>query len=239
MEQLTCSWSPELIVELIKVLTWPLVVLIIGFKTRAGLFELFRNFFSKNRVTEVSASASGVSAKFAAEKQSSEARESAGTNAVSLPENMELDAIKKRQEKSSTEISEELYKSIRTHLAVLNISQEEEIEILAKETAILQSAVRYFDINKVIFRSQYNMFSIMAENNGVASKNEVQDHFEYIKGLFSEVFADWDWIKYISYPVSNGLISDEGDGYKLTELGRSYLSFMSRNPQLIDELSKL
>ena len=239
MDQLTCSWTPQLIVELIKAIVWPLTVLIIGIKFRSDIFNSFRNFFLRNRVTEVSASTSGVSAKFAAEKQSSEAKEYAGTNSVNLPKDMSLDAIKNRHEKSSTEFSKELYKAIKTHLVALNVSKEEEIEILAKETSILQSAVRYFDINKVIFRSQYNLFSIMSSNDGFTSKVDVQNHFTYIKGLLGDVFSEWDWIKYISYPVSNGLISDEGESYKLTTLGRSYVSFMSRNPQLIDELSKL
>lgn len=239
MDQLACSWTPQLIIELIKAIAWPLTVLIVGIKFRSGTFESVRNFFSKNRVTELSATTSGVSAKFAAEKQSSEVRESAGTSAINLPDNMSLDAIRKRHEQGSTELSDELYKAIKTHLAALGLSQAEEIEILAKETSLLQSAIRYFDINKVIFRSQFNLFSIMLSSGGYISKSDVQNHFAHIKDLVGNVFSEWDWIKYISYPVSNGLISDEGQGYKLTTLGGSYVSFMSRNPQLIDELAKL
>lgn len=239
MEQLTCNWNPQLIVELIKAIAWPLTVLIVGIKFRSGIFESVRNFFSKNRVTELSATTSSVSAKFTAEKQSSEVRESAGTSAVSLPDNMSLDAIRKRHEQSSTEFSEEIYKAIKTHLTALKLPQAEEIEILTKETSLLQSAIRYFDINKVIFRSQFNLFSIMFSNGGYISKADVQNHFANIKKLVGNVFSEWDWIKYISYPVSSGLIGDEGEGYKLTTLGGSYVSFMSRNPQLIDELAKL
>lgn len=207
MDQLTCSWTPQLILELIKAVVWPVTVLIVGIRFRSGIFESVRNFFSKNRVTELSATTSGVSAKFAAEKQSSEARESAGTSAVNLPDNMGIDAIKKRHEQGSTEFSEELYKAIKVHLVALGLSPEEEIEILAKETSLLKSAIRYFDINKVIFRSQFNLFSIMLSNGGYASKVDVQKHFAYIKDLVGAVFSEWDWIKYISYPVSNDLIS--------------------------------
>lgn len=239
MEQLTCSWTPQLIVELIKAVVWPLTVLIIGIKFRSGIYEFIRDFFSKNTVSEVSATASGVSAKFVAAKQSSETKESAGASVVSLPENMNADAISKRLEQNRTEFSEELYKAIKTHLAALELSPGEEIEILAREVSLLQSAIRYINVNKVIFRSQFNLFSIMADNSGYISKDDVQRYFVTIKELYGEALSDWDWIKYVSYPVSNGLINDENGGYKLTTLGSSYTSFMSRNPQLIDELAKL
>lgn len=239
MDELICSWTPQLIVELVKAVAWPIALLLIGLKFRSGIHEAIRNFFSKNTVSEVSATASGVSAKFIAAKQSLEAKESAGTSAVSLPENMSAEAIKKRHEQNRTDFSEELYKAIKTHLSAIKLSPEEEVEILAREASQLQSAIRYFDINKVLFRSQFNLFSVMSNNSGYASKDNVQHHFLTIKNLVGEAFLDWDWIKYVSYPVSYGLLSDEGDGYKLTTLAGSYVSFMSRNPQLVDELAKL
>lgn len=239
MEELICNWTPQLIVELVKALVWPLTLLLFGLKFRSGIYESIRNFFSKNTVSEVSATTSGLSAKFVAAKQSSEAKESAGTSAVSLPENMSAEAIKKRHEQNRTDFSEVLYKAIKTHLSAINLSPDEEVEILAREASLLQSAIRYFDINKVLFRSQFNLFSTMSNNSDYVSKDDIQHHFLTIKNLAGEAFLDWDWIKYVSYPVSNGLLSDEDDGYKLTTLGRSYVSFMSRNPQLVDELAKL
>lgn len=239
MEKFACTWTPQLIVELIKSVVWPLTLLLIGLKFRSGLFESVRNFFSKNSVSEVSASASGVSAKFVAAKQSTESKESSGTSSVSLPENMSAESIRKRHEQNKTDFSEELYKAIKTHLLALELSPEEEIEILAEEASQLQSAVRYFDINKILFRSQFDLFSIMSNNSDYASKEDIQSHFLEVKKFVGEEFIDWDWIKYISYPVSSGLLCDEGDGYRLTTLASSYVSFMSRNPQLVDELAKL
>jgi hypothetical protein len=68
---------------------------------------------------------------------------------------------------------------------------------------------------------------------------DAENNFKSIKELVGEAFNGWDWIKYSSYPVSSGIIRQESDGYKLTELGKSYVSFMSNNPQLVDELAKL
>ncbi|MGP9768819.1 hypothetical protein ACT3UM_24175, partial [Halomonas sp. AOP13-D3-9] len=128
---------------------------------------------------------------------------------------------------------------IQTHIAALNISPEETINVLAQEVSLLQSAIRYFDINKVLFRSQFNLFSIMANNGGRTSRADAEHYFLSIKEQVGEPLLDWDWIKYVAYPVSNGLMIEEGCDYRLTSLGRSYVSFMSRNPQLVDELAKL
>lgn len=239
MEELTCNWTPQLIVELIKSVAWPLTLLLICLKFRSCLIESIRNFFSKNTVAEVSATTSGVSAKFVAAKQSIESKESGGRSAISLPQNMSTEAIRERHEQNKTEFSEELYRAIKIHLSALELKSNEQIEILVKELSLLQSIIRYFDINRVLFRSQFNLFSIMKNNSDYISKNDLQRNFLEIKNLFGEAYIDWDWVKYISFPVNNGLISDDGEGYKLTTLGRSYVQFMSRNPQLIDELAKL
>ncbi|WP_334058315.1 hypothetical protein [Alteromonas sp. S005] len=239
MEELSCNWTPHLIVEVIKSIVWPVTVLLIGLKFRAAFFDSIGNFFSKNTVSELSASTSGLSAKFVAAKQSIGSKKSSGASSVSLPENMSLESITKRHEHDKTDFSEEMYKAIKTHLSALALSPEEEVELLAKEASLLHSAVRFFDINKVLFRSQFNLFCSMKNNSDYVSKDYIQSHFLEVKKSVEKAYVDWDWIKYMSYPVSDGLLSDEGNGYKLTTLGSSYVSFMSRNPQLVDELSQL
>lgn len=239
MEDLACSWSPNLIVELIKSIAWPAVVLLIGFSFRTRIFDIARSFFSKNMVSEISATVSGVSAKFVAAKQSIEVLEAASSNTANLPKNMSIEAIKERHELYKTEFSEELYQAIIKHASSLDVDNEVKIELLAREASLFQSAIRYFSINKVLFRSQYNLFYMMSGNDGYICEEDAYIHFETTKKNNKEAFMDWDWIKYIAYPVSNELIYKDDNDYKLTSIGRSYVAFMSKNPQLIDELAKL
>lgn len=239
MEDLTCSWSPKLIVDLIKSIAWPVVVLLIGFSFRTRIFGIVSSFFSKNLVSEISATVSGVSAKFVAAKQSTEALETAGSNAANLPKNMGVEAIKERHEQHKTEYSEGIYQSIIEHTSNLDITNEEKIELLAREISVFQSAIRYFDINKVLFRSQYELFNNIDENGNLIGKDDARKHFDTTRKANKEALEDWDWIKYIAYPVSNFLLYEDDNGYRLTPLGRSYVAFMSKNPQLIDELAKL
>ncbi|AYN29864.1 hypothetical protein D8682_24550 [Buttiauxella sp. 3AFRM03] len=239
MEDLACNWSPKLIVELIKSIAWPVVVLLFGFSFRSRLFGIVSSFFSKSQVSEISATTSGVSAKFVAAKQSIEVLETAGSNAANLPKDMGVEAIRERHEQIKTEFSEELYQAIIKHAFYLDISNEEKIELLSREISVFQSAIRYFDINKVLFRSQYELFNSIVGNNNFLSKEDAIKHFEITKKTNREALSDWDWIKYTAYPVSNHLLYEDDNGYKLTPLGRSYMAFMSKNPQLVDELAKL
>lgn len=243
MEDLACNWSPKLIVELIKSIAWPVVVLLFGFgfgfSLRSRLFGIVSSFFSKSQVSEISATTSGISAKFVAARQSIEVLETAGSNAANLPKDMGVEAIRERHEQIKTEFSEELYQAIIKHAFYLDINNEEKIELLSREISILQSAVRYFDINKVLFRSQYELFNSIVVNNDFLSKEDAIKHFEITNKNNREALSGWDWIKYIAYPVSNHLLYEDDNGYKLTPLGRSYMAFMSKNPQLVDELAKL
>ncbi|MEQ4976028.1 hypothetical protein ABN097_17230 [Enterobacter cloacae] len=238
MEELTCKWSPQLIVELIKSVAWPVVVILIGIGFRSKISQVIHTFFSKNSVSEFSASVSGVSAKFTAAKQS-ETLETANSTATNLPNNISIKALQARHELERTEFSEELYQSIKTHLSVLNVTHEESIELLAQELSLSQSFLRYFEITKVLFRSQFDFFQFIANKDGCISEKEALLYFEKVKECFSDAFSDWDLVKYIAYPVSNGVLVIEGDNFIITTMGRSYINFMSRNPQLIDGLVKL
>jgi hypothetical protein len=239
MEQIASSWTPQLLVELTKGVIWPIVLLIVCLLFRGRATGAIKSFLSKNEVSEVTASASGFSAKFVAAKQTSETVEAGSTKSVSLPESMTIEAIKNRHSQYETELSNEAFRAIKGHIESLGVSQKEVIETLMKELSLLQSAIRYFDINKVLFRSQYNMLNIMANHDGYISKNDVQLHFQTIQSSVGGAFEDWDWVKYIAYPVSSGILVDEGAGYRLTVVGKSYMAFMNKSPQLIDELSKI
>lgn len=238
MESL-CTWTPQLLVELTKAAAWPIVVLLISLRFGTGIANAARNFFSKNAVSELTAGATGVSAKFVALRQSSEASESGGTNSISLPANMTAEAIRARHALFETEFSKEIFQSVRNHVQSLGLQSAETAELLMTEISLLQSGIRYLDINKVLFRSQFNMFSIMERNNGRISKQDVERHFDAISKVVGDGLKEWDWIKYVAYPVSHGLLTDENESYSLSVLGRSYVSFMNKNPQMVDELSKL
>lgn len=239
MEQPLCNWTPQLIVELIKGVIWPIVVIIIGFRFRTRIGETFKEFFSKNNLSSFKASATGVEAQFnAITKQTSKATENSN-NSSNMPENMSLEAINKRHTESSTLMSEESFKSIKAHLSALQLEDKEQIELLSKEVAIQHTERIYTYINKAIFRSQFDLLNRMKSSELYISNLDLENHFNEIRKAAGEGLLSWDWIKYISYLVSSNLIISNADGYQLTDLGKSYLEFMFRNPSLIHELTSL
>ncbi|EKF9628506.1 hypothetical protein O1C60_003783 [Vibrio cholerae] len=237
MNEEVCNWTPQILVELVKAVIWPLTIIVLGFKFKAGILESMKRFFSRNNVAEVSASVTGFSAKFVAEKQVSEVKES--TSSMILPDNMTLEAVRERHDKSHTEFSETLYQNIKSHLDALKLEPAEQVELLSREVSLLQSGIRYFDISKVLFRSQFNLLINVGTGENFILKSDVKNHFDEVKAHVGDAFNEWDWIKYVSYLVASGLLIDHNDGYQLTQVGTSYVKFMSRNPQLIDELGKL
>ncbi|ELV8719597.1 hypothetical protein QNE87_004250 [Vibrio vulnificus] len=237
MNEEVCNWTPQVLVELVKAVMWPLTVIILGFKFKTGISESLKRFLSRNNVAEVSASATGISAKFVAEKQVSEVKES--TSSMVLPDNMTLESIRDSHAKSHTKFSETLYQNIKSHLDALKLEPLEQVELLSRDVSLLQSGIRYFEISKVLFRSQFNLLTVASTDDNFILKSDVKSHFEEVKAHVGDAFNEWDWIKYVSYLVTSGLLVDHNDGYQLTQVGTSYVQFMSRNPQLIDELSKL
>lgn len=238
MEGLACDWSPKIIVDLIKSIAWPVVVLLIGFRFRIRIFDIIRSFLSKNTVSEISATVAGISAKFIAAKQSAESLEKPSTNNENLSTNTSAETLKERHDILKTEFSEDLYNSIIEHVSSLSSDNEEKIILLSRELSLFQSAMAYLGINKLLFLSQYELLHKASIIGGRIGKEDVIMHFNSIKNN-NEALVDWDWIKYIEYPVGVELIYEEDNIFKLTSKGRSYIKYMSMNPQLIDELSKL
>ncbi|WP_421294580.1 hypothetical protein [Aeromonas veronii] len=112
MNEHICYWTPQTLVELVRAVIWPLTIIIFGLKFKTGISEALKYFFTKNSVSEFSASATGISAKFVAEKQALELKESTGAS-MKLPENMALEAVKERHKKEHSEFSETLYQNIK------------------------------------------------------------------------------------------------------------------------------
>lgn len=239
MGVLVSEWSPNLIVELVKSVAWPIVALLIGLSFRIKIFDVIRSFFTKNTVSEISATITGLSAKFKVAQQSAEALEMSNVNSPDLSKNLSAEAIKERHDNFKTEYSEELYQSTLKHALSLNIDNKEKIELLSREVSLYQSAIKYIEINKVLFRSQYELFFKITIAGGYISKEDIISHFDKIKKENTEAFAGWDWITYIAYPVSIGIIHEKDNFFELTLMGRSYMTFMSKNTQFIEEISKL
>lgn len=233
------NWTPELIVSLVKELAWPIVVLILGFRFRASLSQAISNFFKKNQVSELTASTGGVTAKFREAQQNAEIKDKSASKSTELPEGADYQALIEKHKTSATLLSDQLYEAVQHHLKALNISDEEKIVLLSKEAAILQAAIRFIAVSKVLFRSQFDLFNYRMSDGAIISQEDVRDYFEKLVNSLPEGYEGWDVYKYMAYPVDSGLVQVVDGGYELTILGKSLVQFMRKNPSAIDELAKL
>jgi len=233
------NWTPSLIVSLIKEVIWPITVLILGLRFKNNIAESISKFFSKNAVTEVSATATGVTAKFQATQQSTKSKEIVHSEGNQLPDGQDYESIKKYHEENSSNFSQNIVKDIQKHLTDLNITNEQKIELLTNELSLSRAALQYFEINKILFRSQFDLFNGWLANGTSISDDELKKYFNDIVKTAIDYDDEWDYIKYIAYPTSARIIEHNEDSYKLTDFGNAYITFMKKNMYLVDELAKL
>lgn len=231
-------WTPEIIVGLVKEIAWPIVVLVIGVRVKGSVIDVVKGFFSKNNVTEVSAGTNGVTAKFQAAQQSTGTKD-AQNKSIELTDNSNYEAIVKIHEDQSTEFSLGLYENIKKHIESLNITEAEKVDLMCKEASLLRSALGFQDISKVLFRSQFDLFSNWMNGDSKITDTDINEYFQKIKDDNPTSYEGWDTIKYMAYPVTCGAVEYKDGAYVLTKLGEAYVQFMRNNPANIDELSKL
>lgn len=234
----SCSWSPALIVELLKVIAWPLTVLLLAVRFRTPLVEGARKFFAKRSLTEVSAGATGISAKFEPDRQVAHSAETGTARTTALPQSMTLESIRKNHTDYETEFSRDLYTAITNHLSALNLAPDAAIELLAKDNSLLQAALRFYEINRIIFRSQYDFLTTLMTSGQAASMDVIGRHFKELQAR-EPMYAAWDVVKYLAFLIESRLIAETNGAYSITPFGASYLTFMRKNLQLVEALTKL
>lgn len=237
--QAMCTWTPEIFTEFLKAIIWPITVIVLAIYYRSGLTKTIINFLERNNVKELKAGSGGISATFEKADQNIKSIDLANSgNSVSL-EHDSFEAIQKKHTESKTEFSEILLSSIRKHVDSLGIDDSQKIELLTTEVSLLQSAIQFFQVNKAIFRSQYELLSEEVYGRECVTVETMKRYFKDVQQSYPEGLGEWDYVKYLSYPLSVGLLISSDDGYKLSKFGKSYIDFMRRNIQFIDELSNL
>lgn len=231
--------SEAWIVSLLAEIAWPLTVLSLGFMFKGGISSGIQSLFSKRGLKEFRAGGGGVTAIFEAERQETADSEEIARSAVFLPPGQTYEDLKVRHETQETPHSKRLYESVRAHIDALGISEEQKTDLLSKEVSLLQASLQWLDVSKVLFRSQFNLFSKLRDGEESVKTTGVESYFKAIASNNPTAFQGWDYTKYLAYPVSAGLLEYKGGSYQLTEFCKSFVDFMRMNPKLIDDLAEM
>jgi len=231
------NWTPDVIVDLVGEIAWPVVILIIAWRFKESIASGVRNFFDRNNPTEVSVSTSGVTAKFEASKQTDSAKILKPIDP--LPEGQDVESIRQLHTERSTKFSLELLKNVQEHVAKLDINDQEKIELLSIEVSLLQANLHYIEITTVLFLSQYNLFNKFFYPQNIVKQEDIESYFKEVKALNEEGYEEWDVEKYLAYPLSANLIEEHEEGYRLTSLGTSYVIHVRNHPGFLDYLAQI
>lgn len=222
----------ELVVSGISHVAWPATVLTLGLVFRGGIKSGFEKLFSRSSLKEFKAGAAGISATFEADRQIS-----AETSV--LPQGQDYEELIARQQGQETPYSQRLYKNVVAHLNALGIDDQSKIDLLSKEVSLLQSSVQCLNVARVLFRSQFELFNSLRDGAGVITQGEIENYFKLVSSKHPDALQSWDYLKYLSYPVTAGLMVYSQGSYQLTEFGKSFVDFMRMSPAIIDDLANL
>lgn len=229
------EWTPELIVLLIKEIAWPITVLILGWTFRSNISSALKGLFKGRKITEVSAGTKGVIAKFA--QETAESKKEVIAQGEVLPEGQDYESLINRQNELNTEYSLVLLNNINKHLNALGINDQQKIDLLTKELSLSQQALNLQHVNKVMFKSQFDLFNIMPVDGTSIPESDIKQYFNNLPT--KNLLVGWDYLKFLSYPQTIGLIELHNDEYRLTKNGISYVNFMKKNLSLIEDLIKI
>lgn len=96
---------------------------------------------------------------------------------IELTEGNDFDSLKALQNEHETELSCALHEQINKHIEALGVNEEEKIELLSKELSLLQATLRFVEINKVLFRSQFELFNVQLNDGNTISENDINQYF--------------------------------------------------------------
>lgn len=230
-------WTAADIVNLVGVVAWPIASVLLAFLLRTKLSSFLNRFFNRNNVTELSAGS--FTAKFTQSKQGASNPEEKQESIVPMHQEGEgATQFLTRLSQNETTLSKNLLKGIRTHIKSIELSDKQTIEALEKELSITQSRIYFMDLNRVIYRSQYNLFKLLKDNSGTLTELEISAFYDSVKKQFPGVFGVTELINYLAYPMRVGLLEKHDGNYHLTDYGNSYVSFMDKNSNLIMELTQ-
>ncbi|EKM27719.1 hypothetical protein [Vibrio sp. HENC-03] len=227
-----CFFTATNIVEIVKVLAWPVTTLIVALVFRGRLASVIDGFIKRNSVTEFSTPA--FTAKFSQDKSGVEVQAEVKRTEISA----DYQTVVKFQEENQSKHTRTLLKNHQLHRKSYNLTDAEAVEMVEKALVITIAQNAYIAINRVIYKSQLVLLEHMyTQVNLFASTTYVDGYFQQIKPN-SLLFANLDTQQYIAYLLDQGLIKVTGEGFALTDYGESYVEYMKRYPNLVTHLNQ-
>jgi hypothetical protein len=120
---------------------------------------------------------------------------------------------------------------IRAELTAKSLPVDNETSrVLLKYLAAATLNVQFEQIHSLIFGTQIFLLKKLNEVAGRGRPREdLEKHFQHVKGLFPDSFAEWDLDQYIDFLVRRSLIVENDGVFHITHLGNDYLVWITRS----------
>jgi len=110
------------------------------------------------------------------------------------------------------------------------------IKVLINHLAGTRMFLEFEQLYNIIFGSQIILLKKLNEVTGQGKPIEfVANHFENVKGLFTEQLGNWSLEQYLNFLIERRLIVTKGNIYHITNMGVEYLTWMVRNGKREDK----
>ena len=120
--------------------------------------------------------------------------------------------------------------AISEDLEQLNLaSDSEKISLLIKNIADLQLRIVYINSLRIIFRSQYDLLVALNSQAAPVGREFLKSFYDEAKDRHPRLYESYSFEEYLNYLVSNGFVISEKGGNRISNFGRSFLTFITEN----------
>lgn len=198
----------EFIIELLKYIAWPFVVLISIFILKDKLSSIFSGGIksAKHGDTEV---------QFFEGKQPVK------------PEETEQQDLQHLIPVDPTGLRGEVEERIQSQLTQIN-NDNEKIDILVKNLAQQQISNAFEKVYYNIFGSQIRLLEFLAvQTDGKSDAETLNKFFETTKKDNPDIFKEWEFSDYMNFLVNWELVKNENNEWSITHNGRAFIIYIT------------
>lgn len=108
-------------------------------------------------------------------------------------------------------------------------SDSEKISLLIKHIADLQLRMAYINSLRIIFGSQYDLLVALNSQAAPVGREFLKSFYDEAKDRHPRLYESYSFEEYLNYLVLNGFVISEKGGNRISNFGRSFLTFITEN----------
>lgn len=105
-------------------------------------------------------------------------------------------------------------------------NQQETLNVLVRHLAATQLALFFEYVNTLIWGSQVGILQHLNSTPQGETSEKLKSFYDYAAIIYPDAFANYSIEQYLGFLVTSKLITQIGDQYLITDLGRDFLGYL-------------